>query len=246
MLFWSSSNSVISAQACLYKPILRSSLWRRPTRRERRAPRYCPALPSAGPARTPSPGLQLCPARAPSPRAPALPSPGPARTPSPRLTAQPRRPGRAGRSPRCYGNRPGMPLAQPPRSPLRSACSADSSIVCRTVVFPSASSEIASPRRQKARHKEIEQGWKFKGEKENPLNLCFNCRGERRKIILASLSDSWWWRKGVIARFCWDLVIASWCILKLFTRRLAHPRDCGMVFIPAPSGCCQLTTVHII
>lgn len=161
--FWSSSNSLISAQTCPYKPLLRRSLSGRPARGEPRTAPGCPAQPRAAlhssaqprtarPRTAPhSPGLPSPAQPCPAPHSPGLPCP------APHSPAQPAA-GEGSPVPRCHGNRPGMPLAQPSRSPLRSACSADSSIVCRTVVFPSANTEIASSRRQKAGRKGTEQG----------------------------------------------------------------------------------------
>lgn len=48
--------------------------------------------------------------------------------------------GAPARSPGCYSNRLGMPPSRPPLPPFRNVCFADSFIVCRAVVLPSASS----------------------------------------------------------------------------------------------------------
>lgn len=94
------------------------------------------------------------------------------------------------RSPRCHSDRVGMPLSRPWLPPFRHGWVADSFIVCRAVVFPSASSEGSRiPEDKRPGTKKGLNGAKsLKGgrKKRKSRNLCFSCRGERRKIILAS------------------------------------------------------------
>lgn len=71
---------------------------------------------------------------------------------------------------------------------------------------------------------------KFKGEKY--LLIYVFTSGEREeKSFHPLLNDSSWRRRGDIIRFCWDSVIASWCLMKLFTRRLGHPQGCVAQFL---------------